>query len=187
MRLTRAQLLAGAGALALTPVLGRGEATAATAGPSDDEILALALLLAQVQADLHARIVAVAADGGPVQALARECLGHQRVHVTTLAGLLRSRGAAVAPRPATRIAVDSEASALETAVALEDAGVRALDGAAPLLRDTGLVLAAGGIAQVEARHAAAWRMLAGVPPAPYAFEPPLGPQAAREALAPFLA
>ena len=57
-----------------------------------------------------------------------------------------------------------EASFLELAEALEDTGVGAYNGAAPAIVAMPVLEAAGGIAQVEARHAGAIKMARGKSP-----------------------
>ena len=59
----------------------------------------------------------------------------------------------------------------------EDTGVSAYNGAAPSIQSKELLATAGTIVQVEARHAAAIRLLNGEEPAPDAFDPTLDMQA----------
>ena len=59
------------------------------------------------------------------------------------------------------------------AVTLEDTGVSAYNGAAPMIKSTEVLAAAGAIVQVEARHAAALRFLGGMSPTKGPFDKPL--------------
>ena len=63
-----------------------------------------------------------------------------------------------------------------TAIALEDTGVSAYAGQAPLIDNTAILKAALSIHSVEARHAAWIRNIAGQIPAPNAFDPALTKQ-----------
>ena len=53
---------------------------------------------------------------------------------------------------------------------LEDTGVSAYNGAATLIKSVDVLAAAGGIVQIEARHAALIRLARGKSPAPLAFD-----------------
>ena len=58
----------------------------------------------------------------------------------------------------------------QTAIVLEDTGVRAYQGQAPNIKTPAILRAAIAIHPVEARHAAWIRNIVGQPPAPLAFE-----------------
>ena len=60
----------------------------------------------------------------------------------------------------------------KTAVAFEDLAVAAYKAQAPLIQNSGYLVAALGIHSVEARHAAWIRRLAGIVPAADAFDEP---------------
>jgi len=64
--------------------------------------------------------------------------------------------------------------------------VSAYNGAAPMIASTEVLGAAGSIVQVEARHAAAIRLLNGKPPADSGFDKPLEMQAVLDAVKPFV-
>ena len=80
----------------------------------------------------------------------------------------------------------SQGSFLKLAQTLEDTGVSAYNGAAPSIQSKEVLGAAGSIVQVEARHAAAIRLLNGKPPAPDAFDPSLEMQQVLDAVKPFV-
>lgn len=76
---------------------------------------------------------------------------------------------------------------LATAMALEDIGVSAYDGACHLFSDPALVTATGTIVAVEARHASYLSLLNGELPFPEAFETPIAPETVLEITGPFMA
>jgi hypothetical protein len=89
------------------------------------------------------------------------------------------------PVPAPKVkftGVTDQKSFVRIGIQLEEAGVGAYNGAGPLIKTPDLLTAAGGIVQVEARHAAALRMQAGMDPAPAAFDTPLTPAKAQAAV-----
>ncbi len=80
----------------------------------------------------------------------------------------------------------SEDSFLELAQTFEDTGVSAYNGAAPNLESKDLLATAGGIVQVEARHAGAIRLLRGELPSPEAFDVTLTEDEVLKAVQPFI-
>jgi ferritin-like protein len=68
----------------------------------------------------------------------------------------------------------------------EDTGVSAYNGAAPSIQSKEVLGAAGSIVQVEARHAAAIRLLNGASPSPAAFDPTLSEGQVLKAVKPFI-
>jgi rubrerythrin len=75
---------------------------------------------------------------------------------------------------------------LSLAIQLEETGVGAYNGAAPLIQSPDLLNAAGSIVQVEGRHAGALRELAGKDPAPAAFDRSLSKADVLKAVKPFV-
>jgi hypothetical protein len=69
---------------------------------------------------------------------------------------------------------------------LEETGVGAYTGAARYIKDSAILATAGGIVQVEARHAAILRRQAGLPPVPNAYDTVLTPDEALAAAKPIL-
>ncbi len=69
---------------------------------------------------------------------------------------------------------------------LEETGVGAYSGAAQYIKDKGILTVAGGIQQVEARHAAILRRQDGMAPVPNAFEKALTPDQVLAAAGPIL-
>jgi hypothetical protein len=80
----------------------------------------------------------------------------------------------------------NERTFLKLAMTLEDTGVSAYNGAAPQIRSSEVLAAAGSIMQVEARHAALIRLRRGETPAPSAFDPAVDRQNVLDAVTPFL-
>lgn len=75
---------------------------------------------------------------------------------------------------------------LATAMALENTGVSAYDGAGQFLTDPDLLTAAGSIVAVEARHASYLNLLNGGIPFPEAFETPLSMEEVLAIAGPFI-
>ena len=77
------------------------------------------------------------------------------------------------------------ASFLATAMALENTGVRAYDGAAKYIENPDLLTAAGTIVAVEARHASYLNLINGEVPFPSGFEEPATMEEILEIAGPF--
>jgi hypothetical protein len=75
---------------------------------------------------------------------------------------------------------------MKTAMALENTGVSAYDGAAQFIMDPDLLTAAGSIVAVEARHASYLNLLNGEVPFPNAFEMPKTPEEILAIAGPFI-
>ncbi|MFA4929382.1 MAG: ferritin-like domain-containing protein [Patulibacter sp.] len=76
--------------------------------------------------------------------------------------------------------------ALALANTLEDTGVSAYDGAAPMIESKDVQAAAGSIVQIEARGAAAIRLMRGRQPAPDVFDETLSEDEVVKAIAPLI-
>lgn len=83
-------------------------------------------------------------------------------------------------------AFDSADAFLATSAALENTGVSAYYGAAQFISDTDLLTTAGGIASVEARHAAYVNLVIDEVPFPGTFEEPLTVDEVLEIAGPFI-
>jgi rubrerythrin len=142
------------------------------AATDDRQVLTFALTLEQLESAFYKAALARGGLSGQAQTLARAFGSHEDEHVTTIGQLLTQLGAKPAAAPKTKFGITDQASFLRLAVTLEDTGVAAYNGAAPLLRTVDLVSALGSIVNVEARHSAALRTLAGQDPAPQAFDRP---------------
>ena len=142
------------------------------AATDDRQVLAFALTLEQLESAFYKAALARGGLTGQAQTLAKAFGAHEDEHVTAISQLLTQLGAKPAAAPKTKFGVTNQASFLRLAVTLEDTGVAAYNGAAPLLRTVDIVSALGSIVNVEARHSAALRILAGQDPAPQAFDRP---------------
>jgi rubrerythrin len=185
--LTRATLAAGAlyGAGAVSPLV-----QGALARSSDTDVLNFALTLEYLEAGYYAvalkRVRRMSSD---VRKLAKEIADNEQAHVEALRMTIKDAGAKPVARPKASFgnAFSSEAAFLKTAQALEDTGVSAYNGAAPMISSTDVLAAAGGIVQVEARHAALIRLQRGESPAPEQFDKPMTKQQVLKAVKPFIA
>ena len=183
--LVRGALAAGAayGVGAVAPFVSGAFAAAA----DDSEVVAFALTLEQVEAAFYKAAVARAGLSGDARTLATTFGAHEAEHVKALSELLSQLGVKPAAAPQTKFGLTDQASFLKLAVMLEDTGVAAYNGAAPLVKTPDIVAALGTIVNVEARHSAALRMAAGQDPAPQAFDKGMGAQQVSDAVKPFLA
>jgi Ferritin-like domain len=170
-----AGVLAGAGALAaLLP----GVAAARDGGSkrNDVKILNYALTLEYLEAAFYAEALAKGRFTGTVGNFAAVVAGHEATHVATLKGVLGAK-AVKSPKFDFKGTTRHWHSFLRTSKVLEDTGVAAYQGQAPLIHQNGVLEPAGAILAAEARHAAWVRDLlyAGksVKPAPEAFSTPL--------------
>jgi hypothetical protein len=168
--IARGALAAGAvyGAGAVSPFVG-----SALAQSGDIEIVNFALTLEYLEAAFYTRAVKeVSGLSGDVMKLAREIRDNEVEHVDALTATVKQLGGKPAATPTFDFggAFSSEATFLKTANVLEDTGVSAYNGAGPAIQSKDILAAAGGIVQVEARHAALIRLLRGKAPAPQAFD-----------------
>ena len=169
--LLRATLAAGAayGALSATPYI----AQALAESTSDVDILNYALTLEYLEAAFYAAgVKQVKGLSAAELKLAKEIRDNEEEHVKALAATVKKLGGTPAKEPTFDFggAFASRDAFLMTANTLEDAGVSAYNGAAPMISSVDVLAAAGSIAQVEARHAALIRLARDKPPAPQAFD-----------------
>lgn len=111
---------------------------------------------------------------------------HETAHVETLTGVITELGGEPVPAAEYDFGVTDSASFLATAAAVENLGVQAYDGAAAAIESVDILLAAGGIVAVEARHAAYLNLLNDTSPFPAAVETPLTPDEVLEMATPFI-
>jgi hypothetical protein len=172
---TRAQFLRLGGSAALggltfglTPGLAR-------AGRKDSRpdvaILNFALSLEYLQAAFYTEAQRVGALSGGLAVQARVVGSHERAHVKAIRAAL---GSAAIKSPSFNFhgATDSPSSFRSTAVAFEDLAVAAYKEQLPKIRSDEYLATAIAIHSVEARHASWIRRLAGIVPAPDAFDEP---------------
>ncbi len=147
-------------------------ATSAEAATANDvSILNFALTLEYLEAEFYTEAVAMGALSGEVLAFARVVAGHERAHV---AFLKKALGTAAVAKPSFnfRGTTENQAKFKATAQVLEDTGVKAYAGQAPLIDADAILAAALSVHSVEARHASWIRHINGSPPAPVAFDRP---------------
>ena len=130
----------------------------------DVEILNFALTLEYLEAAFYDEALSKAGLSGDVKKLATEFGDHEKQHVDALTGAIKKAGGKPVKAPGVQFPLSDEASFIKLAVTFEDTGVSAYNGAAPMISNMDVLAAAGSIAQVEARHAAAVRSLAGEDP-----------------------
>ncbi|HET6173676.1 MAG TPA: ferritin-like domain-containing protein [Gaiellales bacterium] len=165
-------LMAGSALLGGLPSSAMGAVTRASAG--DVDILNFALTLEYLEAAFYAEAVAKGKFSGEVGNFAKVVAKDEAAHVGFLKGALGSK-AVKQPNFNFQGTTAKQATFLKTAMALEDAGVSAYAGAAPMIANKKTLAAALSVHSVEARHAAWVRQIIGKGnnplPAPTAFDP----------------
>lgn len=170
--LIRATLAAGAtyGALSATPYITKA---LAASGGGDVDILNYALTLEYIESEFYTlgvkRVKGLSADE---MKLAKKLRDDELAHVDALVATVKKLGGTPVAKPKLDFAgaFADRTAFLKTANVLEDAGVSAYNGAAPMISSGEVLGAAGSIVQVEARHASLIRLTRGKPPAPLAFD-----------------
>jgi rubrerythrin len=137
---------------------------------SDLQVLSFALGLEQLESAFYKAASKSAGLSGQAAALAKSFGGHEDQHAQALSQLINQLGGKPAAAPKVKFGLSDQASFLKLAVKLEDLGVAAYNGAAPLVKTPDVLMALGSIVNVEGRHSAALRSLAGQDPAPSAFD-----------------
>jgi hypothetical protein len=169
----RGALATGAfyGAGAVTPFV---SAAFAETGGGDVEILNFALTLEYLEADFYnvkGRSVGLT---GTAKSYAKQFGEEEADHVNALMAVIKQMGGKPVAKPTFVFPATSQSSFLKLASVLENTGVGAYNGAAPSLKSKEVLAAAGGIVQIEARHAAAIDLLIGKSPTPnQGFDRPL--------------
>lgn len=172
------------GALAVGPYVRRALG-ASTSG--DVGILNFALTLEYLEAKFYEEAKSRAKPSGELKSLVDLIADDEQQHVEALAATIRQLGGKPVMEPKFDFPYSGTAGFLKLAQTLEDTGVSAYNGAAPMIESKEVLAAAGGIVQVEARHAAAIRLQNGAEPSPNAFDPPLDEKQVLKAVEPFLA
>jgi len=174
---TRAELFRkaaiGGGAMIGGGVLLSGFPAIASAGvPSirqDIKILNYAYTLELLEAAFYNRAVKNGILTGEVLATTKIVQAHENTHVNTLRTVL-GKDARRIPKFDFRDTTSNQDKFLDTAVALEDTGVKAYSGQATRIKQQAIIKTAVSILTVEARHAAQFRQLNGQNFAPRAFD-----------------
>ena len=171
------------GALAVGPYVRR--ALGASMG-GDVGILNFALTLEYLEAKFYEEAKSRAKPSGELKSLIDLIADDEQQHVEALAATVRQLGGKPVMEPKFDFPYNGTAGFLKLAQVFEDTGVSAYNGAAPMIKSKEVLAAAGGIVQVEARHAAAIRLQTGAEPAPDAFDPPLDEKQVLKAVEPFI-
>ncbi|MDX6661101.1 MAG: hypothetical protein QOJ55_1923 [Solirubrobacteraceae bacterium] len=179
------------GALATGGLYGAGAVTqfvtsAFAQGGGDLDILNFALTLEYLEAAFYQEALAKAGLSGQAKKLAQEIGDHEKQHVDALTGAIKKGGGNPVTAPKVAFPLTDQASFLKLAETFEDTGVAAYNGAAPMISSTEVLGVAGSIVQVEARHAAAIRLLKGDDPTLGAFDKTLKKNEVLKAVKPFI-
>lgn len=152
----------------------------------DIGILNYALTLEFLEAEFYKQGLATAKLSGEAKSVAQEIGQNEQEHVTALMSTIKDLGGTPVQAPKVKFPFTDQKSFLKLAQTVEDLGVSAYNGAAPMIKSKEILAAAGSIAQIEARHAARVALLNNNPPATTAFEPAKDMDAVLEAVQPFL-
>jgi hypothetical protein len=178
-------------AIALMPVsatlVAHTEAFAADL-PDDIAILNFALTLEHLEARAYRDALASGKLSGKNAAYAQAYGAQEAAHVTLLMQAITQAGQTPVSAQATYNfpAFTDEQAVVGFLRVLEETGVAAYNGAARFIKDKGILAVAGGINQVEARHAAILRRQDGMPPVPSSVEKILTPDQTLAAAKPIL-
>jgi hypothetical protein len=135
-------------------------------GKGDVGIAIYALILEYVEADFYAKAIASGLLTGRVLALAQRFGAQENQHVQALEAAVTQLGGKLPARPVTKFTLTTAQGVLQTAVTFENLGASAYLGQADRIVSKQLLGAALAIHSVEARHAAALSVAAGVDPSP---------------------
>ena len=185
---TKSAALFGAGALASKIVLAQTTTPPATTSSTDIDILNYALALENLEAAFYVQNLARfgASDfnnslytpifgskiNGNVLTYIQAIRDHEVAHVAALVATITSLGGTPAPACTYNFGVNNVNDFLMVAMALENTGVMAYDGAIAMITNPDVKQAAASIATVEGRHAAYLNVLNGQIPFPSAFDTP---------------
>jgi rubrerythrin len=179
------------GALATGAALGAASVTPwvtgalAQSGGGDVDVLNFALTLEYLEADFYRQAAKVGLKG-QYKSLAKDFGTQEQEHVKALTATIKQLGGKPAAKPTFAFGLKSQADFEKLAITLEDTGVSAYNGAAPMIQSKEVLAAAGGIVQVEARHAAALRFLGGMDPTRGAFDKTLSKAKVLKAVKPLI-
>jgi len=189
--LTRSAFIAR-GAMATGSLYGAGAVSGyvsralAQSGAGDVDILNFALTLEYLEAAFYKEGLKKAKLSGDAKKLASEIADHEQQHVDALTQTIKKLGGKPVAAPGVKFPFKDQKSFLKLAQVFEDTGVSAYNGAAPMISSKEVLGAAGSIVQVEARHAAAIRLLNGEDPSPAAFDPTLTKNQVLKAVMPYI-
>ncbi|HST54785.1 MAG TPA: ferritin-like domain-containing protein [Solirubrobacteraceae bacterium] len=181
------------GALAAGAVYGTGavapfvsQAFAATGG-GDVDILNFALTLEYLETDFYKVKAKQVGLSGEAKTYAKAFGDDEAAHVAAITAAIKQLGGKPVQKPTFVFPATSQSSFLKLASVVENLGVGAYNGAAPSIKSKQVLAAAGGIVQIEARHAAAINLLLDKTPTPNAgFDKPLSKKQVLAAAGPLI-
>ena len=182
--------LAGAAAYGTLSATGLITKALADAGSGDVDILNFALTLEHLETEFYTLAAKRVKGLSDYESkLTKKLRDDEAEHVDALTATIEKLGGKPAAKPTFDFggAFGNRATYLKTANTLEDTGVSAYNGAAPMIKSGEVLGAAGGIVQVEARHAAMIRLVRNKPPAPNAFDKASDMDEVLKAVKPFIA
>ncbi|MFN2612626.1 MAG: ferritin-like domain-containing protein [Solirubrobacterales bacterium] len=160
----------------------------AQGGAGDVDILNFALTLEYLEAAFYQQATEQLKPTGELGSLVELIGSDENMHVEGLKQAITDLGATPVAAPGVDFgkAFADEKSFLMLAQTFEDTGVSAYNGTGPSLKSKELLGTAGSIVQIEARHAAAIRLMNGETPAPEAFDKTLDMDQVLTAVKPFV-
>jgi hypothetical protein len=174
------------GTMSATGLVGKA---LAQSGGGDVDILNYALTLEYLESTFYTMgVKQVSGLSSDEKTLAKRLRDDEDAHVDALTATIRKLGGKPAAKPTFDFggAFGSRAAFLKTANTLEDTGVSAYNGAATSISSAEVLAAAGGIVQIEARHAALIRLARDRTPAPAAFDKASSMEKVLAAVGPFV-
>ena len=154
-------------------------------GGGDVDILNFALTLEYLEADFYKQAGKLSLKGD-YKSLAKEFGANEQEHVDALIATIGQLGGKPVKTPTFEFGLKTQKDFEKLAITLEDTGVSAYNGAAPMIESKEVLGAAGSIVQVEARHAAALRFLGGMSPTTGAFDKTLSMDQVLKAVKPLI-
>jgi len=181
--------LAGAAAYGTLSATGLVTKALADSSSGDVEILNFALTLEFLEAEFYTQAAdKVKGLSDDETKLTEKLRDDEKAHVDALTATIKKLGGEPVAKPEFDFggAFGNRATYLKTSNTLEDTGVSAYNGAAPMIKSGEVLGAAGSIVQIEARHAALIRLARNKPPAPSAFDKASDMEAVLAAIKPFI-
>lgn len=182
------------GALAAGAIFGLGAispfvrgAMAANGAKGDIEVLNYALTLEYLESAFYAEALKKAGLKGQLKELVNTISTDEDAHVKAITQTIKDLGGKPVKAPKVEFPYSDTAGFTALAETIENVGVSAYNGAAPMISSKEVLEAAGSIVQVEARHAAAIALQNGNEPAPDAFDKTMTQAQVLKAVKPFLA
>ena len=152
----------------------------------DVEILNFALTLEYLESKFYEEAKSRAKASGELKSLVDLLASDEQQHVEALTATVKKLGGKPVAEPKFDFEYNDTAGFLKLAQTFEDTGVSAYNGAGPMIKSKEVLAAAGGIVQVEARHAAAIRLQNKEEPAPAAFDRAADEKQVLKAVEPFI-